>query len=182
MIIWDGNMEPSRITRFEALDEPRNGIYFYLHAEPFDRFGKLCVEAKIDPINTYADSWNALHMGGWTRSLDRHAVLEPILSAAPEMLEVLQNFENDDGRVPEPIWKMRNDAIEKATGGQLTPKFPNDFFTRHMESVRRAGYLEGIMLGVAQELEAKNENELAKHLRDQANKGSLCKPDAIGGG
>jgi hypothetical protein len=39
-----------------------------------------------------------------------------LISAAPEMLEALQNLENDNGSIPEPIWKMVQDAILKATG------------------------------------------------------------------
>ena len=39
-----------------------------------------------------------------------------LISAAPDLLEALKSIENDDGSIPEPIWKMRNDAIAKALG------------------------------------------------------------------
>ena len=39
-----------------------------------------------------------------------------LLSAAPDLLEALENIENDDGRIPETIWAMRNAAIAKARG------------------------------------------------------------------
>lgn len=38
-----------------------------------------------------------------------------LIAAAPDLLEALQNIENDSNTIPETIWKMRNDAIEKAT-------------------------------------------------------------------
>ncbi len=39
-----------------------------------------------------------------------------LIAAAPDLLEALKNIENDDGRIPATIWKMRNDAIAKAEG------------------------------------------------------------------
>ena len=39
-----------------------------------------------------------------------------LLAAAPELLEALENIENDDGSIPETIWKMQNAAITKARG------------------------------------------------------------------
>ena len=39
-----------------------------------------------------------------------------LISAAPDLLEALVNIENDDGRIPETIWAMRNAAIAKARG------------------------------------------------------------------
>lgn len=38
-----------------------------------------------------------------------------LISAAPDMLEALQNLENDDSAIPEHAWKMVQDAITKAT-------------------------------------------------------------------
>lgn len=38
-----------------------------------------------------------------------------LISAAPDMLEALQEIENDDNRIPPTIWKMVQDAIAKAT-------------------------------------------------------------------
>ncbi len=38
-----------------------------------------------------------------------------LIAAAPDLLEALMNIENDDRKIPETIWKMRNDAIAKAT-------------------------------------------------------------------
>lgn len=39
-----------------------------------------------------------------------------LISAAPDMLEALENIENDDGSIPDTIWKMVKDAINKAKG------------------------------------------------------------------
>ena len=39
-----------------------------------------------------------------------------LISAAPDMLEALQNLENDDNSIPEKIWRKVQDAITKATG------------------------------------------------------------------
>ncbi len=38
-----------------------------------------------------------------------------LISAAPDMLEALQNLENDNNAIPEHAWKMVQDAIKKAT-------------------------------------------------------------------
>lgn len=38
-----------------------------------------------------------------------------LISAAPDMLEALQNLENDDVSIPFHAWKMVQDAIKKAT-------------------------------------------------------------------
>ena len=38
-----------------------------------------------------------------------------LISAAPDMLEALQNLENDDNSIPEHAWKLVKDAIAKAT-------------------------------------------------------------------
>lgn len=37
-----------------------------------------------------------------------------LISAAPDMLEALQNIENDNGFIPAPIWEMIQNAIKKA--------------------------------------------------------------------
>lgn len=39
-----------------------------------------------------------------------------LISAAPDLLEALENIENDDGSIPSTIWDMRNAAIAKAKG------------------------------------------------------------------
>lgn len=39
-----------------------------------------------------------------------------LIASAPELLEALESIENDDGRIPESIWAMRNAAIAKAKG------------------------------------------------------------------
>jgi hypothetical protein len=39
-----------------------------------------------------------------------------LMHAAPEMYEVLASIENDDGAIPDRIWKKRNAAIAKARG------------------------------------------------------------------
>lgn len=38
-----------------------------------------------------------------------------LISAAPDMLEALQNLENDDNSIPAHAWKLVKDAIKKAT-------------------------------------------------------------------
>jgi hypothetical protein len=38
-----------------------------------------------------------------------------LIAAAPDLLEALISIENDDNHIPETIWKMRNNAIKKAT-------------------------------------------------------------------
>lgn len=37
-----------------------------------------------------------------------------LISAAPDMLEALQNLENDGNSIPEHAWKLVKDAIAKA--------------------------------------------------------------------
>jgi len=75
MIVWGGNMEAVRVTMFEAIDEPREGVegsyYFYLYGSLFTRFGKDSESpAHLRPENIYANPRNALHMGGWVRKGD----------------------------------------------------------------------------------------------------------------
>lgn len=41
-----------------------------------------------------------------------------LLSAAPKMLEALQNLENDANQIPEHAWKMVQDAISCALGNE----------------------------------------------------------------
>lgn len=41
-----------------------------------------------------------------------------LISAAPDMLEALQNLENDDNHIPKPIWDMVQNSIKKAMGGK----------------------------------------------------------------
>ena len=38
-----------------------------------------------------------------------------LISAAPDMLDALQNLENYDNSIPEHAWKLVKDAIAKAT-------------------------------------------------------------------
>lgn len=35
-----------------------------------------------------------------------------LIAAAPKMYEVLKSMENDNGSIPEAIWKLRNEAIK----------------------------------------------------------------------
>ena len=39
-----------------------------------------------------------------------------LFAAAPEMLIALQNIENDNKSIPEPIWSMVQNVIKKAIG------------------------------------------------------------------
>lgn len=39
-----------------------------------------------------------------------------LISAAPDMLEALQNLENDNGAIPQHAWDMIQKAIKKALG------------------------------------------------------------------
>lgn len=38
-----------------------------------------------------------------------------LITAAPDMLNALQNLENDDNSIPEHVWKLVKAAIAKAT-------------------------------------------------------------------
>ena len=42
-----------------------------------------------------------------------------LISAAPDLFEALINIENDDNRIPETIWEMRNKALNKALGEEI---------------------------------------------------------------
>lgn len=37
-----------------------------------------------------------------------------LIAAAPDLLEALENIENDDGHIPDTIWRMRTEALKKA--------------------------------------------------------------------
>jgi hypothetical protein len=39
-----------------------------------------------------------------------------LIAAAPEMLEILESIENDDGSIPPGFWKLIKDVIKKAKG------------------------------------------------------------------
>ena len=54
-------------------------------------------------------------MGTIDNDIDANAQL---IAAAPALYEALINIENDDGRIPDTIWKMRNDALALA-GAEL---------------------------------------------------------------
>lgn len=41
-----------------------------------------------------------------------------LLSAAPKMLEALQNLENDDNQIPEHAWRLVQAAIKSALGNE----------------------------------------------------------------
>lgn len=41
-----------------------------------------------------------------------------LISAAPDLLEALQNLENDDGSIPKHAWDMVQNAIAKAIGNK----------------------------------------------------------------
>lgn len=56
-----------------------------------------------------------VQLTGWPRKIG--LIHASVIAAAPEMYEALRSIENDDGRIPPAIWKMRNDAIAKAEGG-----------------------------------------------------------------
>ena len=56
--------------------------------------------------------WTIAEMD-WNNSREADARL---IAAAPEMYEALRNIENDDGHMPETIWKMVQDALAKAEG------------------------------------------------------------------
>ncbi|WP_299153122.1 hypothetical protein [uncultured Christiangramia sp.] len=36
-----------------------------------------------------------------------------LIAAAPKMYEALKSIENDNGNIPEAIWKLRNEAIKE---------------------------------------------------------------------
>lgn len=65
---------------------------------------------------TIDNKWSA---GGCReRNPDQWAALlkqAQLFSAAPDLLEALQNLENDNGQIPGHAWKLVQDAIAKAT-------------------------------------------------------------------
>jgi hypothetical protein len=79
-----------------------------------------CIVSNIIPQRTqYKDSdfeSEKEYYGGYliAESIPDEKTLNLMLSA-PDLLEALQNIENDDNSIPSTIWKMRNDAIKKAT-------------------------------------------------------------------
>ena len=50
------------------------------------------------------------------RPYEKRRAIGHLIAAAPQMFEALENIENDDGRIPPAIWKLRNDALAKARG------------------------------------------------------------------
>lgn len=53
----------------------------------------------------------------WMESLKKEEIEAnaKLMAAAPDLLEALQSIGNYTGTIPNTIWKMRNDAIKKAT-------------------------------------------------------------------
>jgi hypothetical protein len=49
------------------------------------------------------------------QTLEKQRANIKLMAAAPELLEALMSIENDNNTIPDKIWKMRNDAIKKAT-------------------------------------------------------------------
>jgi hypothetical protein len=47
---------------------------------------------------------------------ETHRANAQLVSAAPDLLEALQNLENDDGKIPDHAWKIVQAAIAKSTG------------------------------------------------------------------
>ena len=52
------------------------------------------------------------------RSIEQLNADANLIAAAPDMYEALENFENDDGIIPEHVWKMVKAALAKARGEQ----------------------------------------------------------------
>jgi hypothetical protein len=71
--------------------------------QPYDENYGLCEIAHVVS--------NDGNMQPLNRAADAH-----LIAAAPAMLAALESIENDDGRIPEAIWKMRNEALSKARG------------------------------------------------------------------
>src|SRR5690606_37681021 len=64
-----------------------------------------------------AAGWTFIEGGGTADlSFEERQANAHLIAAAPDLYEALASIENDDGSIPEAIWKMRNDALAKARG------------------------------------------------------------------
>jgi AmiR/NasT family two-component response regulator len=70
----------------------------------------------LKPITSILSYSNIQDFGTTDEETEANAKL---MSAAPDMLEVLMSLENDDNNIPLSIWEMRNKAIEKAINGDI---------------------------------------------------------------
>lgn len=52
------------------------------------------------------------------KTIKRNNGNDKLISAAPKMLEALQNLENDANQIPEHAWRLVKDAIESAVGNE----------------------------------------------------------------
>ena len=75
---------------------------------------------KVNHLHVYAYSKNWENFPARedviARALERYRANAALITAAPDLLEVLKSIENDDGHIPQAIWEMRNAAIDKAEG------------------------------------------------------------------
>ena len=62
------------------------------------------------------------HETDYEESVDEHAdiyhITKEALDLLDEMAEALDDFENDDGHIPVPIWEARCRALKKYEGAQ----------------------------------------------------------------
>ncbi len=73
------------------------------HATILDCDGDLIADANILGLNPKF-------------SPERASAAAMLIAAAPELLDFAMSVENDDGRIPAPLWAMRNKVIDKALG------------------------------------------------------------------
>ena len=79
------------------------------------------VRFPVDPDEDRLDGESWLDMRKRTEQERTEAEAERLANmtlqeAAPDLYEALASIENDDGRIPQAIWDMRNAALAKARG------------------------------------------------------------------
>ena len=82
------------------------------------RAGTACGSVVSDhPIDGGVPGSDALeYYGGHLIAESVSGCNVPVIIAAPEMLDWIKTLENDDGKIPEWLWKQRAALIAKAEG------------------------------------------------------------------
>lgn len=77
-------------------------------------YGAIVSDSPIEGQNMMPE--DVTHYGGQLIAESIAPCNRPIISAAPDMLEALENLENDADQIPEHAWKLVQAAIAKARG------------------------------------------------------------------